>query len=99
MRGRENTTSLRTAISLSIALIVAILTAAVSYIAYTSSYATERSIYLAELSSFNRAINDQVQAFYDEQLGEARFLASLEAVKTASTGGDSARAAKLLKAL
>ena len=81
---RERIVSLRTVLSWITGLIIVLLVASICVIAYFSAYGEEKNVYIDELHNFNKDIAAQVDSFYQDNLNEARFLAGLEAVKTAA---------------
>ena len=56
-------------------------------------------LYIDELHNFNKDIAAQVDSFYQDNLNEARFLAGLEAVKTAARGGKADQATAVVKGI
>jgi methyl-accepting chemotaxis protein len=99
LKNRERIVSLRVVLSLIIGLIIVVLTASICMIAYLSAYNGGKGIYLDELQSFAKDIDGQVDAFYQDNLNEARFLAGLEVVKTAARGGKTDQATALVKGI
>ena len=99
MQQGERIVSLRVVLSLIIAVIIVVLMATVCVIAYISAYSAEKGVYLEELQSFTKDINEQVNSFYQDNLNEAQFLAKLEVVKAAARGGKTDQATALLKSI
>jgi methyl-accepting chemotaxis protein len=97
MESRKGITSLRVRLSWIIAVIIVVLTAGVSSIAYFSAYNSEKNVYIAELQNSTKGINDQVNTFYEDNLNEAKFLARSDAVKVAARGGRTDQATTLVK--
>jgi methyl-accepting chemotaxis protein len=96
---RERTVSLRTILSLITGLIIVLLVASVCVIAYFSAYSEEKNVYIDELHNFNKDIAAQVDAFYQDSLNEARFLAKLDVIKSAARGGKTDQAAAVVKGI
>ena len=96
---RERIVSLRTVLSWITGLIIVLLVASICVIAYFSAYGEEKNVYIDELHNFNKDIAAQVDSFYQDNLNEARFLAGLEAVKTAARGGKADQATAVVKGI
>ena len=77
--------SIKIILSIVVAAIITILTAAVCTIAYGSSYQAVSKVYLDELKSYNRRIAANVSGFYDGIEKDASFLSRLDVVKVAAS--------------
>ena len=97
MKNSKKFIGLRTVLSGIIALIIVVLTATVCGIAYSSAFKAEKTVYLEELRNFTSDINGQVDAFYQDNLNEAQFLAKLEPVRDAVRAARTDQATVLLK--
>ena len=99
MESSKRIVSLRVVLSLIIGAIVVLLVASVCVIAYFSAYNQEKSVYIDELHNFNKDIDAQVDAFYQDNMNEARFLAKLDMVRSAARGGKVDQVTALLKGI
>ena len=97
MKEKKYYKSLRGMLSITIAVVIFVLTAAVCIIAYVSSYRTNEHAYLQELQTVNKIISDQVNSFYTDNVNEASLFAGMSIVKDALRLGRTEAATVLLK--
>jgi len=97
VKGKKKNGSLRRTLSITIAIVIFALTTAVCLIAYASSYRSNERTYLQELQTVDQIISEQVNAFYTDNVNEARLLAGVSTVKDALRLGRTDTATAFLK--
>lgn len=86
MKSNHRLRSLKTILSIALAIIIAVIIAALCVIAYSASFKAVQKVYLEELTSYNRTIVSEVSSFYARAEREAAFIASLTEVRGAIRG-------------
>jgi len=80
--------SLKIILSSIVVLIVILLTAVLVTVSYNAAYQSVESAYLNQLQNFNKDVERQLAAFYEQQVNNAKFLASNRTIVNAAQSGN-----------